>query len=161
LLLLEGKPVPDLPAAEGDLAGPVTDVKDRGWVFGLDFTSNAECAATRGRNRATSFVTKKWSVSTPNAKANVNSRRRRGEGENAANRATKLKGRLGRHNNVNTNTLRFHELQIIGLATGRPVKGWQRTPARVVVVGRDISVGSRPIASSVSELLVAFMLPNS
>ena len=35
------------------------------------------------------------------------------------------------------------------------------TPARVLVVGRDISVGSRPIASSVSVLLVAFMLANS
>jgi hypothetical protein len=35
------------------------------------------------------------------------------------------------------------------------------TPARVVVVGRDISAGSRPIANSVSELLVAFMLANS
>jgi hypothetical protein len=34
-------------------------------------------------------------------------------------------------------------------------------PARVVVVGRDISVGSRPMANSVSALLVAFMLPNS
>ena len=30
------------------------------------------------------------------------------------------------------------------------------TPERVVVVGRDISVGSRPIANSVSALLVAF-----
>lgn len=35
------------------------------------------------------------------------------------------------------------------------------TPERVVVVGRDISVGSRPIANSVSALLVAFMLANS
>ena len=33
-------------------------------------------------------------------------------------------------------------------------------PARVVA-GRDISVGSRPIANSVSLLLVAFMLANS
>lgn len=37
----------------------------------------------------------------------------------------------------------------------------ERTPVRVVVVGRDISVGSRPIANSVSVLLVAFMLANS
>jgi hypothetical protein len=59
VLLLEGKPVCDLTAAEGDLAGPVTDVKDRGWVLGWDFTKNAECTATRGRNRATSFVTEK------------------------------------------------------------------------------------------------------
>ena len=31
----------------------------------------------------------------------------------------------------------------------------------MVVVGRDISVGSRPIANSVSVLLVAFMFANS
>ena len=36
-----------------------------------------------------------------------------------------------------------------------------RTPERVVVAGRDISVGSRPIANSVSALLVAFMFANS
>merc|ERR1712225_16480 len=34
-------------------------------------------------------------------------------------------------------------------------------PARVLVVGRDISLGSRPLANSVSVLLVAFMLANS
>lgn len=35
------------------------------------------------------------------------------------------------------------------------------TPDLVVVAGRDISVGSRPMANSVSALLVAFMLANS
>ena len=35
------------------------------------------------------------------------------------------------------------------------------TPERVVVVGRDISVGSRPMANSVSALLVAFIFANS
>jgi hypothetical protein len=34
-------------------------------------------------------------------------------------------------------------------------------PDRVEVVGRDISFGSRPLANSATELLVAFMLANS
>jgi len=64
LLLLEGKPVSDLLAAEGDLTSTVTDVQNRGWVLGLDFTGDAKSTATRSRNRAAGFVTKKWSVST-------------------------------------------------------------------------------------------------
>ena len=35
------------------------------------------------------------------------------------------------------------------------------TPSRVLVVGRDISFGSRPIANSVCELLMAPMFANS
>jgi hypothetical protein len=61
-----------------------------------------------------------------------------------------------------TDTLRPQEPTIVRLRDGKSAGETRgRTPARVVVVGRDISVLSRPIASSVSELLVAFMLPKS
>src|SRR6266702_7715851 len=90
----------------------------------LDWTSRATPSAPRpgaGIERP-ALSLRSGQFPQPNAKANVNSRRRRGEGENAANRATKLKGRLSRHNNVYTNTLRLHELWITGLAAGRLVK---------------------------------------
>ena len=47
------------------------------------------------------------------------------------------------------------------IRTWTPVPWDSIKPARVVVAGRDISVGSQPIANSVSLLLVAFMLANS
>jgi hypothetical protein len=55
--------------------------------------------------------------------------------------------------------LSFHELRESAESLGK--EKINLTPARVVVVGRDISVGSRPIANSVSALLVAFMFANS
>src|SRR6267154_2710900 len=47
------------------------------------------------------------------------------------------------------------------LVRGRNSAGDMRghTPARVIIIGHDISIGSRPIASSVLELLVTFILP--
>src|ERR1700722_1975930 len=60
-------------------------------------------------------------------------------------------------------TLGFHELskmQHVNVGVISEILS-ALTPARVVVAGRDISVGSRPIANSVSALLVAFILANS
>jgi hypothetical protein len=61
LFLLEGKPISDLLAAEGNLTSTVADVEDRRWVFGVDFASNSKRTATRGGDRATGFVTAKQS----------------------------------------------------------------------------------------------------
>jgi hypothetical protein len=47
--LLEGKPFTDLLAVEGGLMGMVANVKDGRWMFGLDFMSDAEGTAARGR----------------------------------------------------------------------------------------------------------------
>ena len=62
---------------------------------------------------------------------------------------------------VDPGALSLHELYNGDISKDQPAMIDVRTPARVVVAGLDISVGSRPMANSVSELLVAFMLANS
>jgi len=60
--LLEGEPFTDLLAAEGDLTGTIANVEDGRWVFGLDFASDAERTAARGRYGTTGLVTARQSV---------------------------------------------------------------------------------------------------
>jgi hypothetical protein len=62
LLLLEGKPISDLLAAEGDLTSTIADIEDRRRVLGMNFASDGECTTTRGRDGTTGFVTRRQSV---------------------------------------------------------------------------------------------------
>ena len=88
------------------------------------------------------------------------SRRCRAVPNDTADGATKLDCCLGTHENMHAGTLGFHELQQVSVDADLPEEE-VHTPERVVVVGRDISVGSRPMANSVSALLVAPMFANS
>jgi len=63
-MLLEGKPFSNLFAAEGDLTSTVANVEEGRWMFGLDFTSDAERTATGGRDGTASFVTADQSVTS-------------------------------------------------------------------------------------------------
>jgi hypothetical protein len=56
LFLFKGKPVSDLLMAESNLTSTVEDWRR---VFRVDFVCNAKCAATRGGDRVTTFVTAK------------------------------------------------------------------------------------------------------
>lgn len=103
---------------------------------------------------------KQINKSTANRSNQTDARRSRSEGEDAANGSPNFQGCFRTHNNMHAGTLGFHELQTIVSSTQDVIR-MLHTPARVVVAGRDISVGSRPIANSVSALLVAFMLANS
>jgi hypothetical protein len=61
-MLLKGKPFSDLLAAEGDLTGTIANIEDGRWVFGLDFASDAERTAARGRYGTAGFVTERQSA---------------------------------------------------------------------------------------------------
>ena len=57
--MFKGKPVSNLLAAEGNLTSTVANVEERMWMFGVNLPHNTKCTTARGRDRATSFVTKK------------------------------------------------------------------------------------------------------
>jgi hypothetical protein len=63
-MLLEGEPFSNLLAAEGNLTRTVVNVEDGRWMLGLDFASDTEGTATRGRDGTASFVTIKQSVTS-------------------------------------------------------------------------------------------------
>jgi len=63
-MLLEGEPFSNLLAGEGNLTSTAVNVEEGRWMFGLDFASDTERTAARGRDGTASFVTVNPSVTS-------------------------------------------------------------------------------------------------
>jgi hypothetical protein len=63
-MLLEGKPLSDLLAAEEDLTSTVANIEEGIRVLGLDFASDAKSTAARGGYGTAGFITARRSTTS-------------------------------------------------------------------------------------------------